>query len=1148
MRDLGYSLQSIELLNWGNFHGRHEVTFKSPSESGPLFQLPPASAILGVNGSGKSTLIDGLMMVLLPFERSLKLGVTHDAESGGSGGRTVKDYVLGKYSSTGNMSVRDLSEVFGRKDGMSLFLIRFFHNQNPQKKITLGRAWWYQGHKVSDQQCAMIIHDDLRIADLCPGNLPPKNFKQMKEQMKPTKPHLVFFDTMSTYFSTMSLAFGGMTKDDLRILNNAFYVKSISHIDDFIRQNMLVESESPHLDRLLENVKNGSEIAFSIESCEKRISTIQKILKQIRKISENLDQRSQIEIDKKISSIYKIWSRIQDFVQDLAKQKKIISENEIALPQVIIEISASENQIRSIVTQLQEKNIDQVLHQLKVQKSFLEQKIDLLRKDWEFFCWKVKSASLADCLKAASPFDLRSWFSERFRSGEESLARIHNCLEERRFQKHQMVSQTEDLRKTIDHLAKHQTLIPRELFEIKQRALEELDIPKDHLAFVGELIQIRREHRDKFTKAVESVLFPISRNLLCHPIHLNSLTKWLNKNGFKSDLVVKRISEADMIEFREQLEFEQSSILSLIEILPASKTPFHFYLWKWLDDVFDFHIVDVNEFKSSKDKVVTLEGLVKSDKTTMRKLKQNFSYSLGWDTEEEIQRSLVELKRVQVSLELVEKEIKTKESEEGLVRDQIQICRDYERHSFDFLSLGDEEQRMKSLVLQEEKLLKENPDYKRLKLELKELQEAQNALLQKQASFQVQLQDAQKLEAYLNKVIPEKIQQYKSSETFKILAERMGSEEKVEQEIQSLASRIGDESSHVAFDLELQNRSMEIETKIHRLSTALTLDLNFFSKEYYDPNLPYGLHLDDSLRKFEESWTIALDRLEKTELPESKAKWQKFFDQVLIDSVKDTINEIRSQLDQVKQNIISINEVLKLTNYEELRDEHRYLKISFEASQDDRVRKFLKDVQEVEKVLGPQIRIDKENQSQNVMTVLRSFVEALQKSPQDRLFVTDVRNHFVFQVHSLRRVESGEDVLVEIFIGSKKDAKSSAQTTHLAYTLLASCLAYRFHFHDPIKGKDTLRLLILDEFGGKFDNEKPKEILKLFDKMGFQSILVSPMSKGDLLAGSVSHMIFVFKVNARESKLRYVPIESKQDYEKLVRETQAPSKVLNHAH
>jgi uncharacterized protein YPO0396 len=285
-------------------------------------------------------------------------------------------------------------------------------------------------------------------------------------------------------------------------------------------------------------------------------------------------------------------------------------------------------------------------------------------------------------------------------------------------------------------------------------------------------------------------------------------------------------------------------------------------------------------------------------------------------------------------------------------------------------------------------------------------------------------------------------------------------------------------------------------------------------------------------------WSNHKDKLEKSELAGLKDKWKEFFNDILINSIRDTLDEIRGQLRKIQDNIHSINKVLKINHFEKLPDEERYLQIDFSWSQHESVRRFKKESSDIEKIFSsPELRVKLESADHDVMKPLKDFVDYLKENERERNFVTDVRNHFQFKVHSWgRRLHPENDELVETFTGSRHDAKSSAQTTQLAYTLLASSLAYRFHFNDPIKGKDTPRMIILDEFGGKFDNEKPKDILQMLGHMGFQSILVSPMTKAEILADDLCFVSLVHKASAKKSKVQSFHIQSKDDYSKMVSE------------
>ena len=224
MLDNGYALSAVELLNWGNFQGyqKFQLHNKGPN-SGPLFSPAAASAILGVNGSGKSTLIDGIMMALLPFENSLKLGMTNDSESGGSGGRTIRDYVLGKYSSSGESSTDQLKSIYGRSEGCSIFILHFTHNKIERKKLSLGRIWWYNQQIVNDQQIAFVDHNLISIPDLCPDNTTPKSPKFFKDFMRSQRPAVQVFETMQTYFNSLSSSLGRISRDDkMKAVANSF--------------------------------------------------------------------------------------------------------------------------------------------------------------------------------------------------------------------------------------------------------------------------------------------------------------------------------------------------------------------------------------------------------------------------------------------------------------------------------------------------------------------------------------------------------------------------------------------------------------------------------------------------------------------------------------------------------------------------------------------------------------------------------------------------------------------------------------------------------------------------------------------------------------------------------------------------------------
>jgi uncharacterized protein YPO0396 len=464
-----------------------------------------------------------------------------------------------------------------------------------------------------------------------------------------------------------------------------------------------------------------------------------------------------------------------------------------------------------------------------------------------------------------------------------------------------------------------------------------------------------------------------------------------------------------------------------------------------------------------------------------------------------------------------------------------------QNQSGDFLQLESFQEKVKNLILEKTKLLKSNPDYQKLKFRISDL-ENQVAEHSKRVHL---LEDRKTNEASLLEkikgLIPGEKQNLYGSMLYQSLLRYYVFESVLEQKMQDWHLIIQGHNSERGKQAELARAEVhKINTQKEAIFGRLGAALSYYQREFSDPNLIYTVSSLEQIQEMDALWGHTLAKLQETELPQAEKTWKDFFEQILMDSVRDTVNEVKQRLHDIAQNITSINEVLKLTNFEDLPTEKRYLQIIFTSNQDDRIRKFRHQMSEVEKLLGTQVRSLADGQSEKVIQVLTGFVDDLQKDGSYRDFVTDVRNHFSFKVQSLRRMAlPAVDEVAETFTGARKDAKSSAQTTQLAYTLLASCLAYRFRFNDPEAGANTPRLLILDEFGGKFDNEKPKDIIKLLDQMGFQSMLVSPMSKAELLSGSINHLVLVHKESPSVSKAHSVRIQSKEDYDKLINSVRA---------
>ncbi len=1131
MLEKGHSLIRVEMLNWGNFTGYQQAVFREQVNLGPLFSPPPASTILGVNGSGKSTLIDGIMIALLPFDNLLKLGVTNDYEKGASGGRSMTDYVLGKFASTTGKENKNLSNVYNRESGCSVLQLCLQNNHSTESYISAGLIWWYSNYQIQDR-LLYITQKNMRIEDYCGTSMNlPRNGKKFKESLLAKYPSAQPFDTAQAYFSTLSTLLGGITKEDLKIFNRAFYVKSIENIDHFVRENMLVEEPNQNLELLLENVASGNEITLQIVKCREKIQESEKILHEFSLLQKVLEKLSGLTLERSFLRLFQQWYPVKKNEEETVIAQRQIEKLEEQLPCV-------QNHEKHLALQIDALSAalatSETAHSLQLWQQDLDNKEVFLRTA------QVSRSKLENLFKRARlSFPAKAKVVEIFSTLKACLSAL---IEEIRKESENNASLTEDLallkqqavplRKEIEHLTAHKTLIDPGLYQIKTAALTELKIPKNNLMFVGELLSVKDI---SLRTAAEAALEPISKSLLVHPDYLDLFTLWLNKNNLGKSITVKRLMTSDIKAATALRSSNEDSILSALEIRSAKEHAFFGYLASWLNHSFDFQVVDVKEFKKGNAFLVTREGLVKRDTSTMRKLSKNLRPCLGWNPEERIALLANELAQLLHAITTKEATTKKQMAETDQKKLLLNSLSEYKTiQDLEFINIEPVQEQIKDLQTQIANLKKKDKKHNEQKDQLDNFKQSLTAAQNERAGLFSELERTRRVLKELQGQHAELSQIYQRSRHLEFLL-RMETVEKITQKLNDDRMSLIKNQDELLERIESKEKTLEAQ-KMSSIG-AVNRTLTQYQQRFGDPQLVYQLREVTALSAVSQDWQTHKDRLVGTELAGLEGQWKLFFSDYLVKSIKDTLNEIKSQRAEIESNIQSINDVLKLNHFEKLPTENRFLEIHSETSSDSRVRVFRRSCVEIENLLAsPALRAQLENASTEVLAPLEKFVNELKDDPKVREFVTDVRNHFEFEVRSWSQKEDSNEIeLAETFTGSRNDAKSSAQTTQLAYTLLASSLAYRFKFNDPIAGQNTPRMIILDEFGGKFDNEKPRDIIKMLGQMGFQSLLVSPMTKAELLADSVNTINLVHKASASKSKVQHYMIQSKDDYDRLIR-------------
>ncbi|MCK5724013.1 MAG: ATP-dependent exonuclease SbcCD, C subunit-like protein, partial [Gammaproteobacteria bacterium] len=130
-------------------------------------------------------------------------------------------------------------------------------------------------------------------------------------------------------------------------------------------------------------------------------------------------------------------------------------------------------------------------------------------------------------------------------------------------------------------------------------------------------------------------------------------------------------------------------------------------------------------------------------------------------------------------------------------------------------------------------------------------------------------------------------------------------------------------------------------------------------------------------------------------------------------------------------------------------------------------------------------------------------------------------------IFSAAEISSEDGSEIEFY--SDSSGKSGGQKEKLAYTILASALAYRFGPAGDKPVSNSFRFVIIDEAFGRSSDESARYGLDLFKKLNLQLLVVTPLQKINVVEGYINFVHLTSNDNGNHSKIRNVTI---QEYKK----------------
>lgn len=265
--------RSMQLVNWGGYHGHHEVRFAST-----------ATLLSGASGSGKSTLLDAYIALMMSHTTPFN-GASNGATSGRARGReqrNVLSYARGKLDeSRADGASASHDRVLRGDDADTWSAIAMTWADQSGGTLTALRAWYVPRGAQRNEDCVVVratsdIAFDLReLEPLAPGRFARPGL---------TAAGLASFDTDVAFATRLHTALGiGAAGDGhkaMQLLGRIQAGQQITTVDALYKAMVLEEPETLQAaDRAVEHFDELSAVRTEMLTASKQVEVLRPMLR-----------------------------------------------------------------------------------------------------------------------------------------------------------------------------------------------------------------------------------------------------------------------------------------------------------------------------------------------------------------------------------------------------------------------------------------------------------------------------------------------------------------------------------------------------------------------------------------------------------------------------------------------------------------------------------------------------------------------------------------------------------------------------------------------------------------------------------------------------------------------------------------------------
>jgi uncharacterized protein YPO0396 len=557
---------------------------------------------------------------------------------------------------------------------------------------------------------------------------------------------------------------------------------------------------------------------------------------------------------------------------------------------------------------------------------------------------------------------------------------------------------------------------------------------------------------------------------------------------------------------------DSTELFGKIELSPTCRDIHKAWVTYILSNQFKLVFCDsINQFLSNKS-AITINGLIKNNGFLHVKncnvSIDSTGYILGWDNTEKIKELTLLKSNLKTKLQPIEEE-KSKfksliDSKEDLNTKLSNLLKIESFSEIDFISI--------------------NKEIESLELKLKSLEnnEELNKLIQKSSSLNAAIAELDKEKLDLsNKVTAIITQIEKNEDELKDCKDEIDTVSLEEQKefYPLLSGRIDKVLNNSS---EISGVKSGLESKLKETERKLKEPVSSLKKEIEDAMLSFKIAFADDMKREELRNDIEY-------ISEFSSYYQKLKEDSLT-TLKDKFDEkLRTRSDRViadfwqklntEKTIIEnktgrngrINELLKKRHYQENKS---FLQIIPNETRDEEIKNFKNEVRSCFYPIGGFLSAEEKlKRNKIIFQNIKSLLEKLEKynMPGERWAnkVTDVRNWFDFTASEI----DINNPLNEIKAHSGTASKSGGETFKITYTILASAIADEFGLVGNQIQTNSLRFIVIDEIFNNLGVKWSEYVLKMFEDMDLQLLIVSPdsLEKANIAKDHIKNVHWTYK-------------------------------------